>query len=191
MNSTASLDVKSIIARNLSDPVYFCRTFLEEWFPDEMPWVHRGLLAIMTRRCAFLPAYGEMDKILRHFVWSPNPFAKEEDRIEYPIFQMNEGTLRMVISPNTAVMMPRGFSKTTLCNGKNIWKAVHSLMKFGLYISESGPHAERQLGNVKTQFESNQLLLKVYGELRGKTWAADEVLLANGTYFAARGRGGE
>lgn len=185
------MDVKAIIARNLQDPVYFCRNFLEEWFPQEMPWVHRGMLAIMTRRCGFLPQYGEMDKIIRHFVWSPDPFAKKEDMVEHPIFQFVDGELHMIIAPFNAMMLPRSFSKTTLCNGKNVWKLVHNLTKFLLYVSESGTHATTQLGNIKRQLESNEMLLKVYGSLVGKKWTEDEIECSNGVYAVARGRGGQ
>jgi len=188
----SDVDIKAIIARCLRDPVFFCRTFLEDWFPDEMPWVHRGLLAIMTQRCSFLEQYGDMDKIIRHFVWSPDPFAAPEDLVEYPIFSYDEaGVLTMTIAPNTGVMMPRGFSKTTLCNAKNLWKILHSLTKFTLYVSESGPHASTQLGNIKTQLESNEKIRAVYGDLVGKKWTEDEIICANGVYVAARGRGGQ
>jgi hypothetical protein len=59
MNKEAVL---AVVQKNLDDPVYFCQTFLQEWFPDPMPWVHRGLLAMMTRRCSFLPQYGTWTK---------------------------------------------------------------------------------------------------------------------------------
>lgn len=164
---------------------------LTDWFPDEMPWVHRGLLAIMTRRCGFLEQYGEMDKIVRHFVWSPDAFAKPEDLQEFPIFSYVDGKLQMTVRPFTANMMPRGFSKTTLCNAKNLWKIVHNLTSFLLYISESGTHACTQLGNVKTQLETNEKIQNVYGDMKGSKWTEDEIICRNGVYAAARGRNGQ
>lgn len=185
----AGINREEIIAKNLADPVYFCERFLEDWFPDPMPWVHRGLLAIMTRRCAFLPQYGDMDKIIRHFVWSPDWENKDSPR--YPIFFYEDGQLKMRVGKMTAVMMPRGFSKTTLCNGKNVYKVLHHLTKFLLYVSESSPHAVTQLNNVKMALEHNELIQKVYGAQKGPKWTEDYIETSTGIYGAARGRGGQ
>lgn len=154
-----------------------------------MPWVHRGLLAIMTRRCSFLPKYGDLDKIMKHFVWSADWEDKDSPRI--PIFFTEEGQLKMRIGKMTGVMMPRGFSKTTLCNGKNVYKILHHLTKFFLYVSESSPHATTQLNNVKMALEYNELIQKVYGGLKGPKWTEDYIETSTGIYGAARGRGGQ
>jgi hypothetical protein len=123
-------------------------------------------------------------------VWSPDPFAKQ-GLVEFPIFTIEDGQLKMTVAPFNATMMPRGFSKTTLCNGKNLWKLLHKFMSFGLYVSESSTHATTQLGNIKTQLETNELILKVYGNLKGDKWTEDEIMCSNGVYLAARGRGGQ
>jgi len=184
-----SPDQLAIIRRNLQDPVRFLRLYLEEWFPDTIPWVHRGIIAIICRRCEFLPAYGEMDKIIEHFVWRKDPF--DPNSPAFPIFYWEDGKLRMTISRYTATMMPRGFAKTTLLNGINIYKIVHMLTKFTLYVSESSPHAATQLGNVKDELESNELILKTYGELRGEKWTNDDIETSTKIKVVARGRNGQ
>lgn len=176
-----------VIARNLADPIYFCERFLEEWFPTPMPWLHRGLMAIMTRRCKFLEQDRDIEKIIRNFVWSLDPFDKTPT--EYPIFNFVDGKLTMTIRPFTALMLPRGFSKTTLYNAKTIYKICHMLTRFTLFTAESGPHAEMQVTNVKTQFEINEMILKFYGSLKGKTWANDDFETSTGIKVVARGRG--
>jgi hypothetical protein len=76
-----------VIAEGYRNPVFLCRTFLADWFPNYMPWFHRGILAILTKRTDFLLDFGEetwpqetkswdeaqLDKLLRHFVWKSRP----------------------------------------------------------------------------------------------------------------------
>src|SRR3990167_6885306 len=79
--------ILQIATLGLEDPAYFCRTFFPQWFYLPMPWVHRGVLAILTRQTDWLLKFGEetwpggvgvwdekqLDKIIRHFVWRPDP----------------------------------------------------------------------------------------------------------------------
>jgi hypothetical protein len=85
-------ELRAVAEQAYSDPVYFCRWFLEAKFTSEMPWLHRGLLAILTRQSDFLIAYGELSKIVRHFVYREDP-ADDKSR-ELPIFEIeySDGT---------------------------------------------------------------------------------------------------
>lgn len=62
------LDQEAIMAECLWDPVAFCQTFLHDHFWAEVPWVHRGLMAILTRRAEFLWKYGDLRKVVDNFV---------------------------------------------------------------------------------------------------------------------------
>jgi hypothetical protein len=187
---SVELDIKEIVRKNVQDPVHFLQVYLSEWFPTRIPWVHRGLLAIMTRRVDFLLKYGELDKIEKHFVWCED--WQNPDAPRHKIFDFSDPTKpKMTLGPNTAVMMPRGFSKTTIANGVTIYKIVHLLTKFTLYTSESSPHAAMQMTNVKEQLESNEKIRAVYGNLVGKKWTEDYIETTNGVTVAARGRGGQ
>lgn len=180
-----------IAIRNIQNPDLFLRSYLEEWFPGPIPWFHKGIIAILTRRCAFLERASkeELDKITRHFVWKANPFDVESP--EVPIFRFVDGHMTMSVRRYTVIMMPRGYSKTTLFNGTNLYKIVHLLSKFILYGSESGSHATMQLGNIKEQLESNELILKTYGNLVGPKWTQDDIETSTGVKVVARGRGGQ
>jgi hypothetical protein len=86
-NRLTSEEIVEIVKNSLTDPVFFCRTFFPNWFTLPMPWFHRGLLAILSRQTDFLLNFGpetwpagesvwderQLDKILRHFVWKPEP----------------------------------------------------------------------------------------------------------------------
>lgn len=182
---------EEIVKFNLQNPDLFLRRYLTEWFPGPIPWPHMGIIAILCRRCAFLERLppAELEKILRHFVWKKDPF--DPDSPEMPIFQVQSGHVSMEVGRYTVIMMPRGFSKTTLFNGTNIYKILHLLTRFTLYGSESGTHAEMQLGNIKEQLEGNELILKTYGNLVGSKWRQDDIETSTGVKVVARGRGGQ
>ena len=111
------------------DPTWFMRMFLKDKFPSDMPWVHRGALAILTHRTDFLLEYGELDKIISNFVWSEDPgnpsaqlhaiFTPEFSPVARPDSGTEPNTPEMVaihmrVTKYTLMMLPRGFSKTTL-----------------------------------------------------------------------------
>lgn len=193
-----------LFAEAYRDPVFFCRVFLSHWFTLPMPWVHRGILAIITKRTDFLLNFGlerwpereqewteaDLDKILRFFVWRETPKGPP-----IPLFTRVDDKIELFVSKKTIVMLPRGFSKTTLLNAANIWSIVYSNINFLLYISEAAAHAMSQLETVKSELEHNEALRSVYGNLvseRGEaTWAEDDIETKNGVRVACRGRGGQ
>jgi len=188
-----SEDVQAIYVRAYRDPVFFCKFFLEDLFPKDIPWVHRGLWAILTKRTDFLWDYGEVEKIERNFVY------KGEDGTEHRIFHVNyvKRQINLVLGKNTLVVMPRGFSKTTLVGTASVlYKILFQEAKFPVYLSETATAAEAQLGNVKSQLESNERIHMIFGNLRpeqrsGKKWSEGFIQTTTGVTVLARGRGGQ
>lgn len=193
--SLSKLQIENELKRMLVDPVYALKMLLPNWFPDRMPWFHRGILAILTKQTGFLSAYGELDKIAANFVWREDPWDKTSPA--KPMFTFNaEGGLDLEMAPFTLIMLPRGFSKTTLLNGVNIYSTLFRLRKFIVYISESSTHAETQLKNVAAQLVGNDLIATLFGTLRpaqgsGLTWTSDFFQTTTGISFLARGRGSQ
>lgn len=208
-------EVREIYQRGLEDPVYFCRVILSSWFPKKMPWLHRGLLALMTRQTEFLLHFGneqwrdeeatwtyrDLAKVFRHFVWSENPDDPTAPR--HPVFKPvwnAAGTqileVEMQVSQIQQEIIPRGFSKTTLCNAVVLRNVCYALERFMVFIAETGPHAASQLGNVKEQLEINELLKQVYGVLApsrndSHVWRETEAHTLNDVWIVSRGRGGQ
>ena len=184
-------ELRSLQEYYLTDPVAFMREVLGNWFTEPLAWVHRGWLAIILRRTDFLPKYGELDKIIEHFVYKENPWDKLEKG--KPLFSLQpDGTVSLTLTRNTEVMMPRGIGKTTLFNGAIIYMAVYQIRRFVLLIGETASHASQQLQNIRKEFESNPVLRTLFGELKGTaTWNNDQIELANGFVLAATGRGGQ
>ena len=196
MNEALSREEKDrLMEDGFEDPVFFCRTFLPEWFPGPMPWVHRGMLAIMLRRTDFLHAYGELDKIVENFTYKVDPDDPESP--EENIFTLeDDGTITIRLSPFTLLMLPRGYSKTTLVNAVCLISILYQLREFIAYLSETGPHAENQLGNVKRELEDNELIRAVFGNLvpgrqDSQKWSHNQIETLTGIFMIARGRGGQ
>ncbi len=185
-------DAKRIAAECYQDPVLFCKYFLNHLFPSPMPWVHRGFLAILTKRTDFLLKYGELDKIFTNFV-----VEKEDGKLE-PIFYLDETNhVCMKLGRYTLVMAPRGFAKTTLCGvAAEIYDIVYLNTPFTVYVSEAAAHSDMQLGNVKRELAYNERLRAVFGDLvpastSDKKWTKDQIETNTGICVISRGRGGQ
>jgi hypothetical protein len=195
-------------------PVEFCRSALPDWFPTKMPWLHRGILALRFRRTDFLLDFGEevwrdeeaswtpadLDKVLTNFV---------EEGSGKPIFVLHEDPskssgFRIDIEAQDflALIIPRGFSKTTLMNAANLLEIEYKSEDFFLYVSEASEHAKKQLGTVKAELEDhdgdpeNPLLNSVFGKRKPDRnsplkWTEEFIETLNGVMVGAVGRGGQ
>lgn len=80
-----------------------------------------------------------------------------------------------------AYAAPRGFAKSTVTDVIGLsWIAVHSHYHFVLLISDTYTQAQLHLGALKDELESNKYLKWLYGDIRGKTWGEDTIIV-NGT----------
>ena len=188
--------LRDAVARSASDPGYFCRFFLRKWFPSDMPPFHLGLLALFTRKVSWLDEYPEAHAfLLAHFKYAADPADPDSPRLS--VFQKTpDGKIFMVAGPNNVAMIPRGFSKTTLMNAANLYDALTDGDTFCIYISETADHANKQIGNIKMELESNEVLRAAYGNVvptraDSEKWTDGEIQLLNGAILIGRGRGGQ
>jgi hypothetical protein len=204
---------ETLAARCFRSPSEFCRIILPKWFPTKMPWVHRGILALRLQKTAFLLDFGaeawrdepdaswtpaDLQKILTNFI---------DEETQLPIFILELGedgtpTLRISAQLNIGIIMPRGFSKTTIMNAANLHDALYKVEKFFLYLSESGAHAERQLGTIKAELaedegdEPNEALHMLFGQHKpgrqdARKWTENYIETLQGVSVGAVGRGGQ
>lgn len=200
MSGLRQEDLVEIGKKAYSDPVFFCTFFLSHWFPTDMPWFHRGLLAVFTGKTRFLLKYGELEQIERNFAWT------DQDGHEHSLFavdwQVDEDGAKVPVDvrlhngPYTLLMMPRGFSKTTITNAVTLYFILFQESRFVVYISETATHSEMQLANVRRELEGNELIHSVWGNLRpperqGMKWTGDMLETITGIAVAARGRGAQ
>ncbi|WP_417436488.1 hypothetical protein [Idiomarina abyssalis] len=202
--SLSQEEVAQLQLRGYENPLWFLKQYLADWFPGRVPWVHRGIVAILTRKPDFLlefePGYGEEDlsKILRHFRWKDPDTG--EIHFVFTLVESEEGqkSIQMVINRNTLIMLPRGFSKTTLTMGCEIWSLVYKMTDFDMIVSSTAGHAENFLSSIATQLSGNEALKAVYGELKppqrsGYTWSEAEghIQTLNGIDLLAKGAGSQ
>lgn len=203
-----------VLALLYADPIRFARVVLPEWFPSKMPWVHRGIVALLLERTDFLLNFGEedwpsgkgtwtpedLDAIAKHFLYQPDPGNDAVPAL--PLFQVERDpqgvpvAVHMLSSRFMQVVLPRGMSKTTLFNFVNLFKIAYQLTKFTVYISESAGHAERQLGNIKRVMEGNETFRALFGNLVPDRndplkWTEDLIEIRNGVVVQAKGRGSQ
>lgn len=198
-----------------ADPVFGARLLCPHWFREEMPWFHRGIMAIILRRADFLLNFGPEDwpegscrwtkkklaKIVRTFRYRENP-ADERSRL-LPIFRIRykedgrtPDAIDMVIGVHVVIIIPRGFSKTTLVNFCNILKILFKWTKFTVYISEAKDHAKAQLATIQRELSSNERIIALFGRLKpertdDETWGAEQFETVTGIKFVAKGRGAQ
>jgi hypothetical protein len=194
------------------DPILFARQVFSHWFPEEMPWFHRGMVALVLRRTDFLLNFKEetwangtgrwtkkkLAKLVRCFTYPTDPSRIDSPR--KPIFRVRfkeDGrtpcAIDMVINDHVNIIVPRGFSKTTVINFCNIYKTLYKLTKFTVYVSEAGPHAEAQLATIQRELSANEKIISVFGVLKpersdDERWGAKSFETTTGVKFAARGR---
>ena len=99
----------------------------------------------------------------------------------------------MVMSKFTMEMIPRGNSKTTIAICVIIYLILYQLSKFALYVSESSSHAEMQVKNVREEFEENEVIHAIFGNLvpdrnSPKRWTDGHIETTTGATLIARGR---
>lgn len=194
--AAAKTAIDAAIKTGAYDPAFWLRFFLREWFPTPFPPFMLGIIALHTKQVEWLNDYPEAHEfLLNEFKYSADP--DDPTSVELPVFQLNtDRRIIMVCGDHLNIIIPRGFSKTTLANGLNLREACVDGTLFLVYISKSAEHAETQLGNCKMEFETNNLLIEAYGDLvpnrnDPERWGADMIQLLNGAIFVARGRGGQ
>jgi hypothetical protein len=199
-------DITALAARCYRSHPEFCRVFLADWFPSKMPWVHRGIIALIRRTTDFLLDFGFEEWQEETAEWTPKDLDKIitnflDEETGKPIFELHvdpDGTVRITINAcnSVVIVMPRGFAKTTLLNSITLSEICYHETDFFLYLSEAADHAERQLETVKGELESNEMLRLVFGDKQpprqsSKKWASNYIETTDGTQMAAIGTGGK
>jgi hypothetical protein len=130
--------------RGLTNPEFFCTTFFPHLFPKEMPPVHRGLLAILTKKTRWLLESRDGKPpdlwwIVKNFVEKDEEAWRERQElvVKRQIFQVTDGEreldwqeikaheeaqgflphtwqVKLCLGRFTVVLLPRAFAKTTL-----------------------------------------------------------------------------
>ncbi len=207
-------EAEEIALNCYEDPLLFNKLFLNEWFTLPPPWVHRGMLAVLSRKTDWLLKFGEeqwplgtavwdekgLDKIIRYFVWRSDPEDAKSPVV--PLFTVDRDSkgvpvaVHLKYSDYMWFIMPRGISKTTIVNADNLRNVCYHDNDFLVYLSETGPHAGNQLDTLKRQLESNEQIRAVFGDKvpsrsDPEHWGSHQIETTDGMVVVARGRGGQ
>jgi hypothetical protein len=87
------------------------------------------------------------------------------------------------------VMAFRGGGKSTLAEEAIVLAAAMKLVRNAIIIGSSFERAVDRLRAIKHELATNELLIDLFGDLRGPTWNEARIELANGVVLQAFGRG--
>jgi hypothetical protein len=172
------------------DPVVFCKYFLPDLFSGDIPALHIGLWCILTKQTDFALNYADPQWLVENFVF------QRGDKT-YSIFEYRDGRLILHTELNTLYMLPRGFSKTTICGAAyGLYDILYMISGVQLYVSQSGPHSEAQAQTIQRQLESNEKVLSIFGNIKpkineGRKWTDALFETTTGQVFVARGAGSQ
>jgi hypothetical protein len=198
-------DREAILAELYADPVLFCREILPHWFPNKMPWVHRGLMALALERSDFLLNFGPEEWEQETGEWTVEElrtleenFVSEAGQKLFDVTWLDGVPVKIdiVVSDNMISVLPRGFSKTTLFKAILLLTVLYVLSTFIVYLSETGPHAEAQVRDIRREIQANEKIQFFFGNLvpdRGapQKWSDEEFETLTGVHMVCRGRGGQ
>jgi len=92
-------------------------------------------------------------------------------------------------TPNVLVLAFRGGGKSTLAEEAIVLAVAEGVVRNVLIIGSSFDRAADRLRAIKHELETNELLIELYGDLRGSIWGVERLVLANGAAIQAFGRG--
>jgi predicted phage terminase large subunit-like protein len=127
---------------------------------------------------------------LEHFVAH---YLREELPLNIPEFHsdiyddLDDSSLKRCV-----FIAPTGFGKSsTTIFAYPIWLACYGLARRIIIISSTSTFAERKLRDIKTVFESNEMIRNDFGIAPSDTWKSDEIILNNGVQILALGKGSQ
>ncbi len=144
------------------DPTLFGKAYLSHYFTLPTPAFHKRLARLWTKQVmgGRVPLGEDLNAILS-----------------------GEGC-RLVIAA------PRGHAKSTVMSLQNVLHAaLYGYRKYILLISDTESQASAFLDAIKTELETNDAILRDFGDMRGKVWKSSVILLKNGVRIDALGSG--
>jgi len=88
-----------------------------------------------------------------------NPFVADQREI------IGDGIACIRYGGRQAVAAERGGGKTSIIKGLMTWGLNYGILKYPVAVAASGPYAKRILADIKSEYETNQLLLADFPEI--------------------------
>lgn len=133
--------------------------------------------AVMTMASKDIDTFGQY-LFQRHLSKKTPAFHKDI----YRLYQ-NESLKRI------AIAAPRSHAKSTITDLVYLsWAIVHKKVKFVLLVSDTYSQSVLFLETLKAEFEANERLIDMYGDMTSDKWAEGEIIV-NGIMIKAIGAG--
>ena len=91
--------------------------------------------------------------------------------------------------PQVLDLVFRGSAKSTIAEEAILIRAGFREYKNGLIVGETETRAIERLVAIRNEVDTNEMLMEVFGDLRGSVWAENELVFSNGVRLLAMGRG--
>ena len=91
--------------------------------------------------------------------------------------------------PLVVDMLFRGAAKSSIAEEAIVTMACFHRFNNALVIGETEDRAQERLNSIKHEFETNEAIFELFGDLRGTKWQETYIELANGLVLTALGRG--
>lgn len=171
--------------------------FYTEGLPGRAPGKETGPTnQTPYQRAARDPGFFGSHYLPHYFTLPPPAFHRELDRLWKRRVMKNLDPLEageaLLSLPGTrsAVAAPRGHAKSTVMSLKNVLHAaLYGYKKYILLVSDTEGQAAGFLDAVKNELETNEAILRDFGEQAGKTWKTNSAVLKNGCRIDAVGSG--
>jgi predicted phage terminase large subunit-like protein len=87
-----------------------------------------------------------------------------------------------------AIAAPRGHAKSTIISlAYTLWNALNLKKKFIIICSDTFPQAKMFLETLKTELETNEFLISLYGQQKTDKWTESDIELKSGVRIMAKG----
>jgi hypothetical protein len=103
----------------------------------------------------------------------------------------HETIIRKFHSPtqNYMAMAMRGGAKSTISEEGIVVQACLRKTRNTVILGSSEARAVDRLRSIKNEFETNEFIFDLFGDLRGELWQETKIVLTNGVVMQALGRG--
>ena len=124
------------------------------------------------------------DPVLAHQVLFPHRHTEDMPAYHPRVIRDWHSTERVVVD-----LIFRGGAKSSIAEESVVTMACFRKFTNALILGENETRAKERLSAVKHEFETNEDLIEIFGNMRGDVWQETRIELTNGLVISAVGRG--
>lgn len=159
-------------ARARYDFAFFCKTYMPHAFTCDFAPYQEALSRVVSKRTLTSRDQALFKSLTAH---------EDHDTIVMPQEPVFDGILDLE---------PRDHGKTTRnTKALPLWFLLNHQEQYVIVGGANAPSAKKIIAAIRTELETNPLIIEDYGHQVGKKWTQSELVLANGNAIEGVGRG--